>query len=171
MRPSKTKPIIFLSLLTALALVISLIEQMFPLPLPVPGAKLGLSNVIILTTVVVFGGKAAFTVAVLKSFLLMLITGSVTGFFYSLAGSVLSSLMMTWACACFMPPLSLVGVSELGALAHNFGQILVAALVMENKAIFYYLPVLTLIGIATAFFVGLAANQLSPHLNRVFHTK
>lgn len=71
-----------------MALVISLFEQMMPLPIGVPGAKLGLSNLVILTTIVVYGSKEGIAVAALKSVLLLLLTGSVTGFWYSMAGAL-----------------------------------------------------------------------------------
>lgn len=168
---SRIRRMIFLAILTSLALAISLIEHFFPVPLPIPGAKLGLSNMVILSTIVVFGGRDGLLVALLKSFLLMLVTGSVTGFIYSLAGSIVSSLVMILAHKFWMPPFSLVGVSELGALGHNTAQVGVAALVLENKGIFYYLPILTLVGVGTGFFVGLACNYLVSHLDRVFRKK
>lgn len=149
-----------------MALVISLFEQAMPLPIGVPGAKLGLSNLVILTTIVVYGAKAGMTVAVLKSALLLLVTGSVTGFGYSFAGALLSSAVMSLAIRFFYPPFSLIGVSELGALAHNVGQLCVAALMFQNGAIFVYLPVLTLVGLFTGFFVGLSTNLLAPSLRR-----
>ena len=72
-----TRTMIFLALLVGVALVISLFESMIPIPFVAPGAKLGLSNIVILVTLVVFGFKSALTVAFLKSVHLMLITGSV----------------------------------------------------------------------------------------------
>lgn len=162
-----TKKLVFLSLLTALALVISLVEQMFPVPIGVPGAKLGLSNVVILTTLVVFGFKEAIVVAMLKSTLLMLITGSVVSFWYSIAGAVSSSIGMAIAYKLFHPPFSLIGVSEIGAVSHNLGQLTVAMIVFSNYKLYYYMPVLTLLGVATGLFVGLSAKFLSKHLARV----
>lgn len=163
-----TKKMVFLSLLTALALVISLVEQMFPVPIGVPGAKLGLSNIIILTTLVVFGFKEAIVVAVLKSVLLMLITGSIVSFWYSLAGAIASSLGMGLANRFFTPLFSLIGVSEIGAVSHNMGQLSVAMVIFSNYKLYYYMPVLTLLGVATGFFVGLSANFLTEHLKKVF---
>lgn len=163
----RTKKLVFLSLLTALALVISLIEQMFPVPIGIPGAKLGISNIVILTTLVVFGFKEAIIVAILKSILLMLITGSVTSFWYSFAGAICSSLGMGLAYRFLHPPFSLIGVSEIGAISHNLGQLTVAMIVFSNYKLYYYMPVLTLLGLATGFFVGLASNYLTKHLKKV----
>ena len=65
---------IYLAMLTALALVISLFESIIPLPFIAPGAKLGLSNIVILVTLVVFGFKEGFIVGVLKSITLMFVS-------------------------------------------------------------------------------------------------
>lgn len=163
----KVRKLVFLALLVALALAVSLIEGMIPVPIGVPGAKLGLSNIVLLVTLVLFGFREAFLVAVLKSVLLMLATGSVTSFFYSLSGAICASVAMGITQRCFTPPFSLVGVSEWGALFHNVGQLLVACVVLGNANIFLYLPVLTLLGVVTGFFVGLSAGLVSEHLNRV----
>lgn len=152
-----------------MALVISLFEQMMPLPIGVPGAKLGLSNLVILTTIVVYGAKEGIAVAALKSVLLLLLTGSVTGFWYSMAGALFSSVVMSLAVRFLMPPFSLIGVSEWGALAHNIGQLCVASVMLQNSAIFVYLPIMTLAGLFTGFFVGLSANVLAPSLRRAVY--
>lgn len=167
----KTKKLVFLSLLTALALAISLLEEGIPLPFVAPGAKLGLSNLIILVTIVVYGGKAGILVACLKSFLLLLLTGSVTSFFYSMAGALLSSLLMSLAWRFLSPGLSLIGISELGAFSHNLAQLGVASVVLDNVGIFVYLPALTLLGLVTGFFVGLGASSVAPHLQRLSLTQ
>lgn len=168
-----TRKLVFLSVLTSLALVISLFEHAMPLPIGVPGAKLGLSNLVILVTLVVFGSREGIVVAALKSVLLLLVTGSVTSFWYSMAGALLSSVVMAAMYRFAMPPFSLIGVSEWGALAHNIGQLLIASLVLQNRAIFVYLPILTLVGLFTGYFVGLSANFLAPHLMRIssFHSE
>lgn len=163
----KVRKLVFLALLVALALAVSLLESMIPVPIGVPGAKLGLSNIVLLVTLVLFGFREAFLVAVLKSLLLMLATGSVTSFFYSLSGAICASVAMGITHRFFAPPFSLVGVSEWGAFFHNMGQLLVACVVLGNVNIFLYLPVLTLLGVATGFFVGLSADLVSGHLNRV----
>ena len=69
-----------------------------------------------------------------------------------------------------VPPLSLVGVSELGAFAHNLGQVLVAAFVLDNSSIFYYLPIMTLVGAASGLFIGLAAHQVTNHLKNIYRS-
>lgn len=155
---------IYLSLLTAMALAISLFESAMPLPFIAPGAKLGLSNIVILVSLVVFGFYDGFFVGVLKSILLMLVTGSVTSMIYSLAGAIGSVCVMFLAYKYLSNYLSLIGVSILGAATHNFIQISVAVLVTKTVLIYTYLPLLVGVGIFTGFFVGLASLYISKHL-------
>lgn len=162
---------IFLALLVSMALAVSLIESMIPLPVTIPGAKLGLSNIVILITLMHFGFREAVVVASLKSFLLMLITGSVTSFAYSLAGSILSSVVMSIAYFYCHGIFSTIGVSILGAVAHTVGQLIVASFVLSNIMVFTYLPILILIGIFTGYFVGLSAGLVSKQLKRVIQLK
>ncbi|NMA87055.1 MAG: Gx transporter family protein [Tissierellia bacterium] len=158
------KKLIFLSLLVSLGLALSLIESMMPIPFIAPGAKLGLSNIVILITLVVFGFKEALIVGMLKSFVFTLVTGSVSSLFYSLSGSILSLLAMYLILSRFSKVFSLIGVSIFGAVAHNFGQILVASLMMKNFRIFSYYPILLLTSLFTGYFVGLASIYIVKNL-------
>lgn len=164
---NKLRYIINLALLLALALAISLVEMMIPLPIPVPGAKLGLSNIIMLVTIYFYDFKSALTLSVLKSFLLVLITGSAMSFFYSLAGSVLSTIFMDLSLKHSKNMFSLVGVSEIGSFFHNLGQIIVACVFMSNVKMIYYFPALVLIGVFTGLFVGISSNLLIDHLKKL----
>lgn len=159
---------VFMALLVALALVISLFESVIPIPFVAPGAKLGLSNIVILVTLVVFGFRYAIVVACLKSVLLMLITGSVSSMFFSLAGAIFASLVMAFAYYKCSKIFSLIGVSILGAVAHNFGQLTIAYLIMQNPYIYSYLPVLVLAGLFTGFFVGLSSRYITRKLKAHF---
>lgn len=167
--------LIYLSLLVAIGLGLSIVESIMPLPFVAPGAKLGLSNIVILVTLVIFGFRDALTVGILKSILFALATGSVTSLFYSLSGSVLSLICMYIAYKYFSNIFSLIGVSIFGAMAHNFAQILVASLMMNNVKIFSYLPVLQLTSIFTGYFVGLVSNyavkNLEKSINKYFIKK
>lgn len=161
------KKVTSIALLTSMALAISLIEHMIPLPVPIPGAKLGFSNMIILLSLYFYGFKSALLVGVLKSFLLMLITGSVTAFFYSFAGAVLSSIAMAASLNLLNRFTSFVGISEIGAFFHNLGQILVAAVFMGNIKMLIYFPALVIMGVFTSFFVGLGVNYVASHMEKI----
>lgn len=161
------KKVTSIALLTSMALAISLIEHMIPLPVPIPGAKLGFSNMIILLSLYFYGFKSALLVGILKSFLLMLITGSVTAFFYSFAGAVLSSIAMAASLNLLNRFTSFIGISEIGAFFHNLGQILVAAVFMSNIKMLIYFPALVIMGVFTSFFVGLGVNYVASHMEKI----
>lgn len=161
------KKIVFVSILTCLSLVISLFENIIPIPIPVPGVKLGLSNIVILVTLVNIGFKESLIVSILKSILLVLVTGSVASFPYSFISSIFSSITMAIAYKFFKEKLSLVGVSEIGAFSFNIGQILVASIVLNNFKIFTYLPLITFSGIFTGYFVGISSMYISEKLFKV----
>ena len=158
---------IYFALMVSLSLAISLLESMIPLPLAIPGAKLGLSNIVILTTIYFYDFKSSLAVGILKSFLLMLVTGSVSSFLYSLVGAILSTVGMYFSIKYLNKFLSLVGVSEIGAFLHNLGQIIVASFMLNNIKIFYYLPILVIIGIFTGFFVGISSNMIISRLKKI----
>lgn len=157
---------IFLGLMVAIAVAIGFIETMVPLPVPLPGARLGLSNVVVLTTIVVFGSKEGFTVAILKSVLLMLVTGNVTSFFYSGTGALLSSLAMIISLRTIKSA-SLIGISFIGSFFHNLGQIATAIVMVHNMGLLTYLPLLLILGLFTGYFVGLTAIYASRHLETI----
>ncbi len=148
-------------ILTAVALVVSLIESMIPLPVIMPGAKLGLSNIVILTCLIVFGFRDSLVIGVLKSAILMLITGAVISFFYSLAGAMSSLIVMYLVNKYLRKYFSLIGVSLFGAFFHNLSQVIVCAIMLKNSRIFVYLPILTILSIFTGVFVGLTSNYLT----------
>lgn len=167
MKNNRLKVYTNLALLLALSLAVSLIESAIPMPVPIPGARLGFSNIIILVSICLYDYKKALCVSVLKSFLLVLITGSVMSFFYSFVGAIFSTTAMYFSLKKVNDDFSLIGVSEIGAFFHNLGQILVAIFFMQNIKMFYYFPVLVFIGIFTGFFVGLSSNFIVEHLKKI----
>lgn len=164
----KLNKMIFLSLLVSIGLALSVLESTIPLPIIVPGAKLGLSNMVILVTLIVFGFKEGLIVGILKSIVLVLVTGSISSLFYSLSGAILSCIAMYIAYKYFLNIFSLIGVSIFGAVAHNFAQVTVAVLMMSNSRIYSYLPVLLLTSLFTGYFVGLSSTYISKNLEKSF---
>ncbi len=161
------RKLIYTALLVSMALAVSLIENMIPVPFIAPGAKLGLSNIVILVSLLVFGFKTAATVALLKSFLLMLVAGFGPSFLYSFAGAILSTLVMGFAYRFCSNIFSTIGISILGAVAHNLAQVFVASLILGNFMIFTYFPLLTIVGTITGYFVGLSAYHVSTQLKKL----
>lgn len=168
MNMKNLKKIIFLSLLTSLGLALSIIESIMPIPFIAPGAKLGLSNMVILVTLVVFGLKESLTVGILKCLVFALVTGSITSLAYSISGSILSCITMFLVLNYFSCVFSLIGVSIFGAVAHNVAQVLIASLIMSNIKMFTYLPILLLTSLFTGYFVGLASIFINKNLKIIY---
>ncbi|MDO5027315.1 MAG: Gx transporter family protein [Tissierellia bacterium] len=163
----KTRELVFTALLVSIALAVSLIESMIPMPFMVPGAKLGLSNMIILVTLVVFNFKRAFQVALLKSILLMLVTGFGPSFLYSFAGAIFSTCMMGLSLRYATKTFSIIGISIIGAVSHNLAQVSVASFMLGSVMVYTYFPFLTFVGMLTGYFVGLGAYNVSSHLKKI----
>lgn len=162
---NKLQRYIFLSLLTAAALILSIIEGMIPLPYIAPGAKLGLSNIVTLTVIVVFGFKDALLVVILRCILLMLVATNPITFIYSIASGIMSTIVMYIGLKYFKK-LSFIGISVLGAMTHNATQVTVAAILFGTINLYYYLPVLSLVSIFTGCFVGYTTIFVSENLNK-----
>lgn len=141
--------------------MLNIIENFIPVPIPVPGIKLGLANIVTLVTILFFGLKEAILVVILRTLLAQLLVGSLSTFLYSIIGGLLSAVIMYIVYNYFNKYFSLVGVSVFGSVAHNIGQLLVAALVINNFLIFSYFPILMLSAIAMGIFTGFASNFLS----------
>lgn len=155
---------IFLSILVSIGLALSVLESAIPLPIPMPGARLGLSNMVVLVTIVIFGFKEGIIVSMLKSIVLVLVTGSISSFIYSFSGAILSCVVMYLSYRYFSNIFSLMGVSILGALSHVTAQITVASIMMNNLRIYSYLPFLMLTSIFTGYFVGLSSTYIIKNL-------
>ena len=152
----KTKKLAGCAVLTSLALIFSYIEYLLPLSLAIPGIKLGLANIVSLIALYSLGPGYAFFIGIARVFLSSLLFGSAFSMIYSLAGCILSIFTM-WLFKR-IDKFSISGVSMAGGVMHNIGQILIAALVMESSAVFYYLPVLILAGMVTGIGIGIIST-------------
>lgn len=164
---SKTRMLVFISVLVAQGMILSFIESMLPLPFIVPGAKLGLANIVTLSAIYMLSFKQASAVVLLRVFLTAATFGSLSSFLYSFSGGVLSLLVMAAILKVFKNEISLIGVSIAGAVAHNLGQLFVAAFIIRNLLILTYLPILLIIAIPTGVFVGVVARVLINYLERI----
>lgn len=162
---NKLQRYIFLALLTAGALILSIIEGMIPLPFIAPGAKLGLSNIVTMSVIVVFGFKDALLVVVIRCILLMLVATNPITFIYSIVSGIVSTIIMSFANKYFKK-FSLIGVSVLGAMAHNTSQITVAAILFGTANLYYYLPILSFVSIFSGCFVGYTSIFVTENLNK-----
>lgn len=162
---NKLQRYIFLSLLTAGALILSIIEGMIPLPYVAPGAKLGLSNIVTMSIIIVFGFKDALLVVIIRCILLMLVATNPITFIYSIVSGIMSTIVMSFSYKHFKI-FSLIGISVLGAMTHNASQVTVAAILFESTNLYYYLPILSFVSIFTGCFVGYTSIFVTENLNR-----
>lgn len=155
----KTRKIAFLGLCTALALILAYVEVMMqPLFPSIPGIKMGLANIIIVFLLYRRGAASAIGVSLLRIFMVSILFGNAMTFIYSLAGGVLSLLVMILLRRVNL--LSEVGISVAGGVTHNVGQILMAMLLLETSELGYYLVVLTVTGTVAGILVGLCGAAL-----------
>lgn len=160
----QSKNIAYYGLFASLAILMGYVELLIPLPLLVPGMKLGLANVIILITLYYFGAKSAFFISLVRVLLSGLLFAGFAGLLYSLAGALSSFAIMSLLKKT--EKFSIVGVSVAGGVFHNIGQILVAAMVVENLRLFYYLPFLLVCGVVTGVIIGVVARICLAYLKK-----
>ena len=160
------RKIAFLGLFVALAFVLSYIEYMLPLNIGIPGAKIGLANLVVMVALYTVGDKNAIALSIIRVVLVGLTFGNISMMMYSLAGAALSLCVMLTAKK--LGKLSVTGVSVLGGVFHNIGQIIVAMLVLETQSLLYYLPFLIVIGTITGVLIGFVANLITTRVKSVF---
>ena len=147
-----TKKLTTLAITVTLAMVLSFIESQIPPFVAIPGVKVGLANVAVIFALYRFGWREAVTVSSLRVLLVGLLFGSFVSTLYSIAGAVLSMAVMLTVRR--IPSFSEVGVSVLGGVSHNVGQIVMASILLETDVVLYYLPVLLLSGTLAGIAVG-----------------
>ena len=161
----KNRQIAYLGMLIALAFIFSYIETLIPFNFGVPGIKLGLANIVVIVGLYVLGEKEAFLLSIVRIVLVGITFGNLSTMMYSLGGGLLSFFVMVIGKKT--GTLSMKGVSILGGVFHNVGQIIVAMIVLETEQLIYYLPVLMVAGIITGFFVGLMGTMITERIGKV----
>ena len=151
----RTKKIALGGILTALAMIFSYIESL----IPIPGVKLGIANIAIISVLYLLGSGQALLVNLLRITLTAVLFGNFNSFLFSMAGGMLSLLVMVILKKS--GHFSIVGVSVAGGVFHNVGQITAAVFLMDTTAIYYYLPVLLIFGIVTGIIIGLMGSYVT----------
>ena len=150
------KKLCILSVSVSLAMVLSFLESLVPPLVAVPGIKVGISNIVSLFVLYALGAPSAFAVSITRVTLSSLLFGSAVSLIYSLSGACLSLLIMiAFKKLGFF---SITGVSVLGGVFHNVGQIIAAIIVMKTAAIAVYLPPLIISGVIAGVLVGLLSG-------------
>jgi len=154
----KTQHLAQLGLLTSLALIAGYIELLIPIPVGIPGVKPGLANLMIVWALYAMGPLEALAVNGMRILLSGFLFGNLSMILYSLAGAFSSFVCMYLAKKSSR--FSMIGVSIIGGVTHNAGQLLTAMMVLETKSLIYYGPVLLAAGLITGFLIGVLTEEV-----------
>lgn len=161
------KRLTYLSLLTTISLIIFMVEAQIPLPIPIPGVKLGLANIVTVFAAFTLRPAEALAILVCRIILGSMFTGNMFAMIYSMGGGLLC-IAVTLILSKILTLKQLWIVSVVGAIFHNIGQLLVAAFVLQSFAVFAYLPVLLISAIFCGAFTGFATMALITRLNKIY---
>lgn len=165
---NKNKRLIYISLLAAQGVVITMLERAIPFPFAfAPGAKLGLANIITLLAIFTLPYKDSFKVVWMRLLISTLLGGTLSTFLYSFAGAFLSYGGMLLVRLLGPKRVSMIGISATGGILHNVGQLAMASLIAQSFSVMLYLPILSITGIFSGVAVGVAANYLLEHVSTI----
>ena len=161
---NKSRKVAYYGIFAALAILMGYVETLIPMPVPIPGIKIGLSNIVVLLALYVMGSKEGFAISVVRVAVSALLFKGFAGFWYSFAGAALSYIVM-------MPlsrskKVSVIGTSVAGGVSHNIGQIIVACFVLGRNVVLYLIPVLMVSGVVTGIGIGLVAKYCIVYTNK-----
>lgn len=150
------------AMLTTVALTIFIVESQIPIPVPIPGIKLGLANIITLYALFMYGAGDAISILLCRIVLGSIFGGQMMSFLYSLCGGLLCYLVTLPLCKLVTKKqIWICGV--LGAVAHNVGQILAAVVVTRTVSVFAYLPILMISAVVSGTFTGFCTQFAALH--------
>lgn len=152
---SYAKRVARMGVLVALSMIFSYIEVLLPFSVGIPGVKLGIANLVVVIGLYLFTPSEVFLISLVRILLMAMLFGSGASLIYSLAGGILSFLVML--AGKKLSGLSVVGNSVLGAVFHNIGQIGAATVLLASKSILSYLPVLLIAGVITGMVIGIVS--------------
>jgi heptaprenyl diphosphate synthase len=153
-----TKKMVTVSVLVAIAMILSYVEFLLPISTAIPGMKIGLSNIATVFALYTLGGEEAVSVSLVRVFLSALLFGNYVSLMYSLFGAALALLfMLTFYKLKFF---SSVGVSVIGGVAHNAGQLIAASIILETGVVAVYMAPLAVVGTVAGILVGICAGIL-----------
>ena len=152
-------------MLIALAFIFSYIEAMVPVPIPVPGVKLGLANLVTIVGLYTVGVGGTAAVSLVRIVLAGLTFGNMFSMIYSLAGGILSLFLMILCKK--LGWFSQIGVSVVGGIGHNIGQLTIAAIVTQTAGVFYYFPALLVAGVTAGAAIGLLGGIVTERIEQI----
>ncbi len=163
----KTNKLTYMALLTAIALTIFVVESQIPALVPIPGVKLGLSNIVTVFAVFTLGGKEAAAILFCRIFLGAIFAGNFSTIFYSAAGGI-CAILVTIGLRYVLTKKQLWVAGCLGAVAHSIGQMAAALWISGTPSLLLYLPIMIVCSIVTGLFTGLCAQFLVNRGNRLW---
>lgn len=139
--------------LAALSIILGYVETLIPISIGIPGVKLGLANIVILSVLYLFDLKTATGVSIVRILAVGFLFTNLYSILYSMSGAALSLITMyLLKKSCHF---TMYGVSIAGGVAHNLGQLILAACIVHTPALFSYFPILLISGCVTGFLIGL----------------
>lgn len=163
MQKNLTKKVAVFGVLIALAFILSYVESIISFHFIVPGIKLGLANLVVLLALYLLDAKSAFVLSILRVLLVSFTFGNLYNLWYSLAGALLSYIVMVILKKS--KAFSIIGVSVSGGVAHNLGQVTVAMFVLGSGMI-YYFPFLMVGGIITGILIGILGGLVFKQIKK-----
>ena len=165
---NRTQKMIYISLLSAQAVILGLVERSIPFPFAfAPGAKLGVANLIIIVAIYTLPLKDSFKVLWMRLIMTTLLGGTISTFLYSAAGALLSYAGMFLVKLLGGKRVSIIGISATGGILHNLGQLIIASSIAQTWTVLLYLPILSFMGILSGIAIGIAANFLMDHVSTI----
>lgn len=164
-----TRKLVYLALLSAIALTIFMVEAQIPPLVPFPGVKLGLSNIVTVFAVFTLGGMEGSLILFIRVILGAVLSGQMSTVFYSAAGGLLA-IVTTILLRRILKKNQLWVAGCLGAVAHSIGQMVMAVFIAGTPSLILYLPVMILCGLVAGLFTGLCAQALVNRGNDLWKT-
>ncbi len=166
----RTRRLVLIAMLLALGVGLHALEALIPVPIALPGAKLGIANIVTLVCLYALGPINALLLAVARVTLGGLVSGTFgsTAFFMAMAGAVGSGLAMSAFRALTLQKAKLIAASSMvGAVAHNISQLAMFTAIAGTSKVFVMLPYLLAIALPTGYFTGLAGVYAFMALSRL----
>ena len=160
------KRVAYCAMLSALAMVFGYVEALIPFSFGVPGMKLGIANLVIVVSLHLLPTYQVFFIQLIRIVLISFLFGNMSMMMYSLAGGILSFLVMRFVKKTGI--FSIIGVSICGGVSHNVGQLIMAVLAVQTIKLIYYFPMLLIGGLITGCLIGMLAYKLKPLMERYF---
>ncbi len=161
---NKTKRLVLTAILFAMALILSVVENVLPsVPIPAPGIKFGLANIVVMYALFFVGKSSALSMVVLKALFVFMTRGAVAGFL-SFTGGMFSILIMITLLFIFKDNISYLILSIFGAIFHNVGQFTAISLIYSGMNLWFYLPPLLIFGVIAGLVTSIILRFILPAL-------